>query len=315
MINQASHDDENPGQDASGGDDQDATTGEEPSVPAPVPLTSTKLVRRARRLLAQVAPAEAEESAATRRAHALGVQVYPHDEPGLSVLRAVLPTYDAMRVLAGVNELAGHLHQDTTTSKSLDECRVDAFTELFLGNVTVDTTCVLRIPVIPTGHGAGPGLGVAGFTPKASGAVPAPGRVSMVLAGAAGGFSCGGPVKAPALVSSSVEPRMRELLRSSSREGLDLLAGWVRRARLKAPQPVRAPWPGWTGAGAPLTTGNTCPPRTAKHYATPREQPNKPGHPAPGGGSVTQSSKESASSPPEYSPSYATSSAPPSPAP
>ncbi|RNI22245.1 HNH endonuclease signature motif containing protein [Flexivirga caeni] len=213
QASQASHDDENPGQDAedgasageepgqdaSDGDDQDAATGEEPGVP--VAVTSTKLVRRARRLLAQVAPAEAEESAAVRRAHALGVQVYPHDEPGLSVLRAVLPTIDAMQVLAGVNELASHLHQDTTTAKGLDECRVDAFTDLLLGNVTVDTTCVLQIPVIPARTSAA-GAGGAGFTPEVI-----PER----------------PVTKPVVVSRATEPVFARLLRDTSRVSLDLL--------------------------------------------------------------------------------------------
>ncbi|HWC23700.1 MAG TPA: HNH endonuclease signature motif containing protein [Flexivirga sp.] len=115
----------------------------------PVPLTSTKLVRRARRLLADVAPADAEKSAGKRRAQAKGVRVFPHHEPGLSAFQAILPTEDAMRAMAGVNELARQLHRDNTTGKSLDECRVDAFIDLLLGNVSISATCVVQIPLRP----------------------------------------------------------------------------------------------------------------------------------------------------------------------
>ncbi|GGB28357.1 hypothetical protein GCM10011492_18220 [Flexivirga endophytica] len=115
----------------------------------PVPFTSTKLVRRTRRLLADLWPAEAEHAAAKRRVNAKGARAFPHHEPALSVFRALLPTGDAMRIMAGINELARQLHKDTTTGKSLDECRVDAFVDLMLGNVAVSTTCVVQAPVLP----------------------------------------------------------------------------------------------------------------------------------------------------------------------
>lgn len=113
----------------------------------PVPLTSTKLVRRTRRLLAELSPADAAASARKQRAEAICVQAFPHHQPGLSTVQAILPTEDAMRVLAAVNELARQLHQDTITGKSLDECRVDAFLDLLLGNVSISTTCVVQVPV------------------------------------------------------------------------------------------------------------------------------------------------------------------------
>ena len=117
-------------------------------------LSSTKLTRRARRVLAAAAPVEADAAAARRRAELVGVNVRPHHEPGLSVLEATLPTRDAMEVMGAVNQLARDLRQDTTTGKNLDECRVDALTDLLLRNVAIETTLVFRVPVdvtTPTG--------------------------------------------------------------------------------------------------------------------------------------------------------------------
>lgn len=161
----------------------------------PVPLTSTKLVRRTRRLLADLAPADAEKSAKKQRAQAKGVRGFPHHEPGLSVFQATLSTEDAMRAMAGVNELARQLHQDNTTGKSLDECRVDAFIDLLLGNISVSTTCVVQIPLRP---------------------------VNAESTEPAGDRSSDKPV-ARRVGSSSVEGQLEQLLRRSVREGFDEL--------------------------------------------------------------------------------------------
>lgn len=194
-----------------------------------VSATSTKLIRRSRRLLAQAAPADADKAAATRRADAKGVQVFPHHEPGLSVFRAVLPSEDAMRVMAGVNELARHLHRDTTTGKSLDDCRVDAFVDLVLGKVSVNTTCVVHVPVIPAGadgEAHRPTAGSAATDPREDHCST---NRWTATCGAGmerfGGFSSGGFACRPEWPPASfVEPQLEQLLRQAVQEGLDGLA-------------------------------------------------------------------------------------------
>lgn len=166
----------------------------------PVPLTSTKLVRRARRLLADLSPADAVKSAGKRRAQATGVRVFPHHETGLSMFQATLPTQDAMRAMAGVNELARQLHQDNTTGKSLDECRVDAFIDLLLGNVSVSTTCVVQIPLRPVKTASTESANDRSFGDRSSDE-PAARRAR----------------------SSSVEAQLEQLLHRSVREGFDEL--------------------------------------------------------------------------------------------
>lgn len=163
----------------------------------PVPLTSTKLVRRTRRLLADLAPADADRAAQQSRDNAKGVRVFPHDEPGLSVLRAVLPTDDAVRLMAGVNELARQLQQETTTAKSLEESRVDAFIDLLLGNISVSTTCVVQIPLRPMN------------SDRADAADDAVDEYA-----------------ARPVWSSSVEAKLEQLLRLSAGEAFDELLRW-----------------------------------------------------------------------------------------
>ena len=173
-------------------DDAQASNDEEDQ---PISMTSTKLVRRTRRLLADLAPADAERAAKRSRANAKSVRAYPHHEPGLTAVHAILPTEDAMRIMSGINELARQLHKDTTTGKSLDECRVDAFIDLMLRNISVSTTCIFQIPVLPTEDGspaAGPasGAAVADFGQQAG---------------------------------SWVEAEVADLLRSAAEDGLDTL--------------------------------------------------------------------------------------------
>lgn len=186
--------------------------------------TSTKLIRRSRRLLAQAAPADADKAATERRANAKGVQVFPHHEPGLSVFRAVLPSEDAMRVMAGVNELARHLHKDTTTGKSLDECRVDAFVDLLLGNISVGTTCVVQIPLFPIGS-ATDGAVSSGRadSEEADTTVRRPAvRAGLAAAMSAAGRHLSCESSAPA-APSFAEARLQHLLELSAAEGIDRL--------------------------------------------------------------------------------------------
>jgi len=213
----------------------------------PIQTTSTKLVRRARRLLAEVAPVDAERSAATQRANAKAVRVFPHQEPGMSVLCAVLPTDDAMRIMAGVNELARHLHQDTTAAKCLDECRVDAFADLILGNISVSTTCVVQVPILRTGRdAAGESVGETAVTDAAHGVMPRRYVGVGPLEGLPVLFDTmdsrtWGPAGEPARLSGSfVEAEVEQLLRLSAKR-LDMLTTMdhvVDVERLPPPRPL-----------------------------------------------------------------------------
>lgn len=190
----------------------------------PIPLTSTKLVRRTRRLLADLAPADAQESARKSRVAAKGVRVSPHHEPGLGAFHAVLPTEDAVRIMVGINELARHLHQDTTTDKCLDECRVDAFVDLMLGNVSVSTTCVVQLPILPEQSGTtADGADAPGFfAPRVfNGHSAVAGLAAMI--GMTGGLSCEPGSEPEWLSRSFVEPRLEEWLRLSVAESFDIL--------------------------------------------------------------------------------------------
>ena len=190
----------------------------------PIPLTSTKLVRRTRRLLADLAPADAEQSARKSRAAAKGVRVSPHHEPGLSAFHAVLPTEDAVRIMAGINELARQLHQDTTTDKCLDECRVDAFVDLMLGNVSVSTTCVVQLPILPEQSGTtADRAGAPGFVaPRVFNDHSAVAGLAAMI-GMTGGLSCKPGGEPEWLSRSFVEPALEEWLRRSVDESFDLL--------------------------------------------------------------------------------------------
>ncbi|NNG39768.1 hypothetical protein HJ588_10850 [Flexivirga sp. ID2601S] len=137
---------------------------------APEASTSTKLRRRAQRLLVQHAPVASDQASAARRRDCTNVTVEPHWEPGMSMLTAVLPSLDAAKVMAAVNTHARLLHQSTTTSKTLGECRIDALTDLVLSDVRVTTELVLHVPFHPdtapsTNTCPGTGTGVSGTEP------------------------------------------------------------------------------------------------------------------------------------------------------
>ncbi|NNG40599.1 HNH endonuclease [Flexivirga sp. ID2601S] len=133
----------------------------------PEASTSTKLRRRAQRLLVQHAPVASDQASAARRRDCTNVTVEPHWEPGMSMLTAVLPSLDAAKLMAAVNAHARLLHDSTTASKSLGECRVDALTDMLLSNAQVTTELVLHVPFHPdtapsTNTCPGTGTGVGG---------------------------------------------------------------------------------------------------------------------------------------------------------
>ena len=113
----------------------------------PETMTAAKLRAKARRLRVRLDPIGADAAAKAKRRCAVGVFVREHHEPGLSELTAVLPTLEAAKLMAAIDELARDLHAATTTDKTLAECRVDALTDLTLNGVGVDTQLTFLIPV------------------------------------------------------------------------------------------------------------------------------------------------------------------------
>ncbi len=114
-------------------------------------LTTTQLRRRIPKLLAELEPTSVEPAAKRRRRNHIGVFARPHHEPGLAEMVAILPTQDIAAAQRAIDELARQLHADNTTGKTLSECRADAFIDLLLRNVHVDTTIVFHLPVRPVG--------------------------------------------------------------------------------------------------------------------------------------------------------------------
>ncbi|HWC24330.1 MAG TPA: hypothetical protein VG502_18705 [Flexivirga sp.] len=113
-------------------------------------LTTTQLRRRIPKLLAELEPTSVEPAAKRRRRNHIGVFSRPHHEPGLAEMVAILPTEDIAAAQRAIDEHARQLHADDTTGKTLAECRADAFIDLLLRNVHVDTTIVFHLPVRPT---------------------------------------------------------------------------------------------------------------------------------------------------------------------
>lgn len=113
-------------------------------------LTTTQLRRRIPKLLAELEPASVEPAAKRRRRNQIGVFTQPHHEPGLAKMVAILPTEDIAAAQRAIEEHARQLHADNTTGKTLAECRADAFIDLLLRNVHIDTTIVFHLPVRPT---------------------------------------------------------------------------------------------------------------------------------------------------------------------
>ncbi|KYH43498.1 HNH endonuclease signature motif containing protein [Branchiibius sp. NY16-3462-2] len=113
----------------------------------PVGTTSSKLAAKARRLLTKLDPVAADEASQDRRRGSVGVFVHPHHEPGLSEVTAVMPTLDAAKLIAVIDEHARELQVASTTDKTLAESRVDALTDLVMNGAIVDTQLTLLIPL------------------------------------------------------------------------------------------------------------------------------------------------------------------------
>ncbi|MBO1765424.1 HNH endonuclease signature motif containing protein [Allobranchiibius sp. GilTou38] len=109
--------------------------------------TPTQISRRTRTLLTRLDPiaAETQHSAAAR--DAVGVFVSPSAHTGYTDLRATLATERAHTAYAAVDALARELHAETTTGKTLAQCRADALTDLILANAHIETTVVFQVPV------------------------------------------------------------------------------------------------------------------------------------------------------------------------
>ena len=71
----------------------------------------------------------------------------PGAEAGLTEWTAVLPTEQAMSAYAAVDALARELHRDTTTDKTLGQCRADAMCDLIGQRAQVATTITFAVPV------------------------------------------------------------------------------------------------------------------------------------------------------------------------
>lgn len=108
--------------------------------------SARQLGQRTDKILATIDRTAAAKAAQRRRRDRVGVFTQPDDEPGLTHLHAILPSQSAAKVMAAVDELADHLRADTTTSKTLAECRADALTDLILDHADITTTLVIQVP-------------------------------------------------------------------------------------------------------------------------------------------------------------------------
>jgi len=133
--------------------------------------SARQLQHRTDKILATIDRAAAGKAAQRRRRHRLGVFTRPDDEAGLTHLHAILPTESAAKIMAAVDDLARHLHTDTTTDKTLAECRADALTDLVLNNADITTHLVIHTPVHHhADRGAPAGAGSAFWPASAGGA-------------------------------------------------------------------------------------------------------------------------------------------------
>ncbi|MDF8263036.1 HNH endonuclease signature motif containing protein [Luteipulveratus flavus] len=146
--------------------------------------SSAQITARTRRLVQQIDPAAARSSRARRAVERIGVFTAPGPELGLTEWTAVMPTDQAARAYAAVDGLARELHRDTTTAKTLGQCRVDAMTDLVLQRADITTEVTVTVPVLvpPTGSPPGHALPAAATststatpgTPSTSAASPVP---------------------------------------------------------------------------------------------------------------------------------------------
>lgn len=112
-----------------------------------------RLQRRTERILRFLDPVAAGQAAKRRRRDRIGVFAHPDEEPGLTHLHAILDSPTSAKLMAVIDQLARDLHDDTTTDKTLAECRADALADLVMGNATVATKLVIQVPIHVGGDG------------------------------------------------------------------------------------------------------------------------------------------------------------------
>ena len=125
--------------------------------------TSTQISRRTRTLLTRLDPIAAETQHTAAARDAVGVFLSPSAHNGYTDWRATLPTDRSSVAYAALDALARELHAETTTGKTLAQCRADALVDLILSNAHVETTFVFEVPVdrVPSEAGSATGTQVA----------------------------------------------------------------------------------------------------------------------------------------------------------
>lgn len=109
--------------------------------------SNRQLRHRTERILRTVDQVAADKAATKRRRDRVGVFTHPDDEPGLTHLHAILDSAIAAQLMSALDQLARDVHADTSTDKTLAECRADALADLALGNATVATKLLIQVPV------------------------------------------------------------------------------------------------------------------------------------------------------------------------
>ena len=132
---------------------EEATAAEGANLDLLTRQSSRQLQLRTDKILAAIDHTTATAAADRRRRDRIGVFTRPDDEPGLTHLHATLHSQAAAKIMAAVNDLARHLHTDTTTSKTLAECRADALTDLILNHADITTQLVIQVPIHHTTAG------------------------------------------------------------------------------------------------------------------------------------------------------------------
>jgi hypothetical protein len=103
------------------------------------------VTKRVRRVLGRIDADALRIKAAKERLDRF-VLAYPSHVPGLTTWAASLPAADSAACWAAIDELAHQMRGDDPT-RTLSQCRADAFVDLMLTNVTVATTVTLMVPV------------------------------------------------------------------------------------------------------------------------------------------------------------------------
>ena len=103
------------------------------------------VTKRVRRVLGRVDADALRVKAAKERLERF-VCAYPSHVPGLTSWVASLPAAESAACWAAIDDLAHRMRGDDPT-RTLEQCRADAFVDLVLTNVEITTTVTLMIPV------------------------------------------------------------------------------------------------------------------------------------------------------------------------